>query len=83
MILLEFDDDEASVVWVGTHQEYETTLKNYPSVPPEMFRRIKNSGLNLKGIWPDKRPMFSVYLSMNHKNHAASEHPAIWLDLSL
>ncbi|WP_373495531.1 type II toxin-antitoxin system HigB family toxin [Aquiflexum sp.] len=28
MILIEFDDDEASVVWVGTHQEYETTFKN-------------------------------------------------------
>jgi mRNA interferase HigB len=28
MILVEFDDNEASVVWVGTHQEYETTFKN-------------------------------------------------------
>lgn len=28
MILIEFEDDEASVVWVGTHQEYETTFKN-------------------------------------------------------
>lgn len=28
MIHIEFDDDEASVVWVGTHQEYENTFKN-------------------------------------------------------
>jgi len=28
MVLIEFDDEEASVVWVGTHQEYETTFKN-------------------------------------------------------
>jgi len=28
MILVEFEDDEASVVWVGTHQEYVTTFKN-------------------------------------------------------
>ena len=28
MILIEFDDVEASVVWTGTHQEYETTFKN-------------------------------------------------------
>lgn len=28
MILIEFEGDEASVVWVGTHQEYETTFKN-------------------------------------------------------
>ena len=29
MILLEFDDDgEATVIWTGTHQEYERTFKN-------------------------------------------------------
>lgn len=28
MILIEFDDEEATVVWLGTHQEYETTFKN-------------------------------------------------------
>jgi mRNA interferase HigB len=28
MILVEFDDDEASVVWVGTHLDYEKVFKN-------------------------------------------------------
>lgn len=28
MILIEFDEDEASIVWTGTHQEYEATFKN-------------------------------------------------------
>lgn len=29
LILIEFDDDgEATVVWTGTHQEYEKTFKN-------------------------------------------------------
>lgn len=29
LILIEFDDDgEATIVWAGTHQEYETTFKN-------------------------------------------------------
>lgn len=28
MILIEFEDSEATVVWAGTHQEYETTFKN-------------------------------------------------------
>lgn len=28
MILLEFEDDEASVVWAGDHQEYISTFKN-------------------------------------------------------
>jgi mRNA interferase HigB len=29
LILIEFDEeDEATVVWTGTHQEYETTFRN-------------------------------------------------------
>lgn len=29
LILIEFDDEgEATIVWGGTHQEYETTFKN-------------------------------------------------------
>lgn len=28
MILIEFSEKEATVVWVGTHQEYETVFKN-------------------------------------------------------
>ncbi len=28
MILIEFDDNEATAIWVGTHQEYETIFKN-------------------------------------------------------
>jgi mRNA interferase HigB len=33
LILVEFDDDsEATVVWAGTHQEYESTFKNNKAV---------------------------------------------------
>lgn len=28
MIMIEFSDNEATVVWAGTHQDYETTFKN-------------------------------------------------------
>jgi len=28
MILVEFEEGEASVVWVGNHQEYENAFKN-------------------------------------------------------
>lgn len=28
MILIEFDEGEASVVWIGTHQEYAKIFKN-------------------------------------------------------
>ncbi|UJH92725.1 hypothetical protein LZ575_09845 [Antarcticibacterium sp. 1MA-6-2] len=57
--------------------------KDYLLMSPELFEKTNSSGLNRKGIWPDKRPMWSVYPSMNHKNHSASEHPAIWVDLGV
>lgn len=28
MVLIEFEEGEATVVWVGTHQAYESTFKN-------------------------------------------------------
>lgn len=28
MILVEFEEGEASVVWIGNHQEYDNTFKN-------------------------------------------------------
>lgn len=31
MILIEFDDEEASVVWLGNHEEYENIFKNNKS----------------------------------------------------
>jgi mRNA interferase HigB len=31
MILIEFSDNEATVVWAGTHQEYEKTFQNNKS----------------------------------------------------
>lgn len=32
MILLEFNDDEASIVWADSHDNYEKTFKNNKSV---------------------------------------------------
>ncbi|MBZ9632212.1 hypothetical protein LB465_15630 [Salegentibacter sp. LM13S] len=57
--------------------------KDYLLLSPCLFDKVKSSGLNRKGIWPEKRLMWAVYKNMNHKNHAASEHPAIWVDFNL
>ena len=57
--------------------------KDYFLLSPELFEKTKSSGLNRKGVWPEKRPLWTVYPSMNHKNHAASEHPAIWGDFEV
>lgn len=54
---------------------------NYLLLSPELFEKTKSCGLNRKGIWPEKRPMWSVYPSIQCNAQAASEHPAIWVDL--
>lgn len=57
--------------------------KDYLLLSPELFDKVKSSGLNRKGIWAEKRPIWSVYPSMENKTQSASEHPAIWVRLSI
>ncbi len=52
--------------------------KDYLLLSPELFNKVQSSGLNRKGIWPEKQPMWSYFPSINQKNQAASEHPVIW-----
>lgn len=40
LILIEFDDDgEATIIWAGSHQEYETTFKNNKSTIEKWLRK--------------------------------------------
>ncbi|TDW48562.1 RelE-like HigB toxin of type II HigAB toxin-antitoxin system [Flavobacterium sp. 270] len=40
LILLEFDDEgEATIVWAGTHQEYETIFKNNKTTIEKWLRK--------------------------------------------
>jgi hypothetical protein len=40
LILVEFDDDgEATVIWAGTHQEYETIFRNNKSTIAKWLRK--------------------------------------------
>ena len=40
LILVEFDNDgEATIVWVGTHKEYETTFKNNKTTIEKWLRK--------------------------------------------
>jgi endonuclease/exonuclease/phosphatase family metal-dependent hydrolase len=57
--------------------------KDYLLLSPELFNKVKSSGLNRKGIWPEKQPMWSVYPSILNKANSASEHPALWVRLNI
>ncbi|MCG2459458.1 hypothetical protein K8352_01710 [Flavobacteriaceae bacterium F89] len=57
--------------------------KDYLLLSPNLFRRVTNSGLNRKAVWPDKRPKWPVYSSMQNLKQAASEHPAVWADIDI
>ena len=40
LILIEFDDDgEATIVWAGTHQKYESTFKNNKTTIEKWLRK--------------------------------------------
>ncbi len=57
--------------------------KDYLLLSPNLFEKVKDSGLNRKGVLPKKRPIWKVYPDMHSKKQAASEHPAIWANISI
>lgn len=50
-------------------------------VSPELFKEIKSSGLNKKGIWSKRKDEYQVYPSLQIENHQASSHPLTWVKL--
>lgn len=52
--------------------------KDFMLLSPDLFLKMKDSGLNRKAIWPEERPQWTTYNTLKAKTHAASEHPAIW-----
>ncbi|CDF80837.1 endonuclease [Formosa agariphila KMM 3901] len=57
--------------------------KDYMLVSPNLWKSLKDSGMNRKAMWPPHRPHWTVYPSLKHKGQAASEHPIIWAKLKL
>lgn len=55
--------------------------KDYLLLSPNLFAYVEVCGLNRKGVLPKKRPIWKVYPNMHSKKQAASEHPAIWVDI--
>lgn len=52
--------------------------KDYMLFSPALFNKMKDSGLNRRAMWPEKRPQWSIYKSVSNKNVAASENPLVW-----
>jgi endonuclease/exonuclease/phosphatase family metal-dependent hydrolase len=52
--------------------------EDYLLLSPGLFSNVKNSGLNRKGVWPEKRPNWGIYSTIHNKNQAASGHPGVW-----
>ncbi len=57
--------------------------KDYLLLSPTLFANVKSSGLNRKGVWPEKRPNWRIYSTMRNMEQAASGHPGIWCEIDV
>ena len=57
--------------------------KDYLLLSPEMYSRVKNSGLNRKALWSDKTSQWQVYNSIQSEKQAASRHPVVWGEIDI
>jgi endonuclease/exonuclease/phosphatase family metal-dependent hydrolase len=56
---------------------------DYLLLSPEMFSRVKNSGLNRKAVWPEKASQWPVYNTIKNEKQAASEHAVVWGEIEI
>lgn len=55
---------------------------DYLLLSPDLFSRVRASGLFRKGAWPGKKPRrWSVYPDIKEEIHVASDHHVIWAEL--
>lgn len=57
--------------------------EDYLLLSPALFSNVKSSGLNRKGVWPEKRPNWGIYSTIHNRNQAASGHPGIWGEINI
>ncbi len=56
---------------------------DYILLTPALFARITAAGIFRMGAWPGSRPVrWPVYPELTRKIHAASDHHAIWVDIT-
>jgi endonuclease/exonuclease/phosphatase family metal-dependent hydrolase len=55
---------------------------DYLMLSPDLFSRVRASGLFRKGAWAGKKPpRWSVYPELKEEIHVASDHHVIWAEL--
>jgi endonuclease/exonuclease/phosphatase family metal-dependent hydrolase len=57
--------------------------RDYLLLSPEMFRRVKNSGLNRNAIWPAIASQWPVCDTIKNEKQAVSEHPVVWGEIEI
>ena len=55
--------------------------KDYLLLPPYLFEKVSQGGINRKGTWPEHKPNWQLYHSIASKQHSASEHPLVWAEI--
>ncbi len=55
--------------------------QDYMMISPELFKVIKDSGLNRKGIFPSNRGQWNCYETVHSERQQASGHPLIWIEI--
>jgi len=73
------EGDDASYFRLGAYRKgVNIKQKDYLLLSPALFKRMTDSGLNRKAVYPNKRPQWSIYKTVTSKHNAASEHPVVW-----
>lgn len=54
--------------------------RDYILIPEDLGVEVKDSGLNRKGIWPERINQYGVFSTLQKKIHQASSHPIIWVE---
>jgi endonuclease/exonuclease/phosphatase family metal-dependent hydrolase len=73
------EGDDASYFRLGAYRlGVNIKQKDYMLLSPALFKKMIDSGLNRKAVWPEKRPQWSIYKTVTSKYNAASGHPVVW-----
>ncbi|WP_423819661.1 hypothetical protein V5739_03510 [Salinimicrobium sp. TIG7-5_MAKvit] len=57
--------------------------KDYLLLSPALFKRILSAGMSRRGVWPQRMAQWPIFPQIRCVEDAASEHPALWVELDI